>query len=47
MAPHSIQAAKALTRPAVFLASAEDMLFGHLDRLPPLREGQSDRQAAA
>jgi pimeloyl-ACP methyl ester carboxylesterase len=34
------QAAQALTRPAVFLASTEDMLFGHLDRLPPLREGQ-------
>jgi pimeloyl-ACP methyl ester carboxylesterase len=39
--PALIEAAKALTRPAVFLASAEDMLFGHLDRLPPLREGQS------
>jgi pimeloyl-ACP methyl ester carboxylesterase len=34
------RAAQALTRPAVFLASVEDMLFGHLDRLPPLREGQ-------
>jgi pimeloyl-ACP methyl ester carboxylesterase len=31
----------ALHRPAVFMCSAEDMLFGHLDRLPPLREGQS------
>jgi pimeloyl-ACP methyl ester carboxylesterase len=34
------QAAQALTRPAVYMASAEDMLFPHLDRLPPLKEGQ-------
>jgi pimeloyl-ACP methyl ester carboxylesterase len=33
-------AAEALTRPAVFMASAEDMLFPHLDRLPPLRPNQ-------
>jgi pimeloyl-ACP methyl ester carboxylesterase len=34
------EAAKALTLPAVFMATEEDMLFGHLDRLPPLQEGQ-------
>jgi pimeloyl-ACP methyl ester carboxylesterase len=34
-------AVAALHRPAVFMCSAEDMLFGHLDRLPPLRPGQS------
>jgi len=33
-------AAAALTLPAVFLATAEDMLFGHLDRLPPPKPGQ-------
>jgi pimeloyl-ACP methyl ester carboxylesterase len=33
-------AAEALTLPAVFMASAEDMLFPHLDRLPPLKSGQ-------
>jgi pimeloyl-ACP methyl ester carboxylesterase len=31
---------EALDRPAVFMASAEDMLFPHLDRLPPLKDGQ-------
>ncbi len=36
-----IDAARALTVPAVFMCSAEDMLFKHLDRLPPLRAGQS------
>jgi pimeloyl-ACP methyl ester carboxylesterase len=36
-----LSAVRALHRPAVFMCSAEDMLFGHLDRLPPLREGQS------
>jgi len=36
----AITAAAALERPCVFMASAEDMLFPHLDRLPPLREGQ-------
>jgi pimeloyl-ACP methyl ester carboxylesterase len=35
-----LQAAQALTRPAIFLASTEDMLFSHLDRLPPLKDGQ-------
>jgi pimeloyl-ACP methyl ester carboxylesterase len=35
------EAAKALTHPAVFMATEEDMLFGHLDRLPPLKAGQS------
>jgi pimeloyl-ACP methyl ester carboxylesterase len=34
------RAAEALRLPAVFMASAEDMLFPHLDRLPPLRAGQ-------
>ncbi len=33
-------AAERVTVPAVFMASAEDMLFGHLDRLAPLRPGQ-------
>ncbi len=37
----ALVAVEALHRPAVFMCSAEDMLFGHLDRLPPLREGQS------
>ena len=34
------QAAQILTRPAVFMATEEDMLFRHLDRLPPLKDGQ-------
>jgi pimeloyl-ACP methyl ester carboxylesterase len=33
-------AADALRLPAVFMASAEDMLFPHLDRLPDLKPGQ-------
>jgi pimeloyl-ACP methyl ester carboxylesterase len=33
-------AADALRVPTVFMASAEDMLFPHLDRLPPLRSNQ-------
>jgi len=33
-------AADALRVPTVFMASAEDMLFTHLDRLPPLRPEQ-------
>jgi pimeloyl-ACP methyl ester carboxylesterase len=33
-------AAEALTVPAIFMASAEDMLYPHLDRLPPLKTGQ-------
>jgi len=33
-------AAEALRVPTVFMASAEDMLFPHLDRLPPLRPNQ-------
>jgi pimeloyl-ACP methyl ester carboxylesterase len=33
-------AADALRVPTVFMASAEDMLFPHLDRLPPLRPNQ-------
>jgi pimeloyl-ACP methyl ester carboxylesterase len=35
------EAAQALRASTVFMASAEDMLFPHLDRLPPLREGQA------
>ncbi len=31
----------ALHTPTVFMCSAEDMLFGHLDRLPRLRRGQT------
>jgi len=38
---HGAYRAAAATRtPTVYMASAEDMLFGHLDRLPPLAEGQ-------
>jgi pimeloyl-ACP methyl ester carboxylesterase len=33
-------AAEALRVPTVFMASAEDMLFPHLDRLPPLQPNQ-------
>jgi pimeloyl-ACP methyl ester carboxylesterase len=33
-------AAEKLTVPTVFMCSAEDMLFPHLDRLPPLKPGQ-------
>jgi pimeloyl-ACP methyl ester carboxylesterase len=33
-------AADALTVPAVYMASAEDMLYPHLDRLPTLKAGQ-------
>jgi pimeloyl-ACP methyl ester carboxylesterase len=33
----ALRAVEALTLPAVFMATEEDMLFGHLDRLPPLR----------
>jgi pimeloyl-ACP methyl ester carboxylesterase len=40
------RAAAALTVPAVFLASEEDMLFGHLDRLPPLRPNQRIQRLA-
>ena len=38
--PHAEAAVRALRVPAVFMASAEDMLFPHLDRLPPLRDKQ-------
>jgi pimeloyl-ACP methyl ester carboxylesterase len=34
------RAAEALNVPAVFMSSAEDMLFPHLDRLPPLKPNQ-------
>jgi pimeloyl-ACP methyl ester carboxylesterase len=36
----ALRAVERLTLPAVFLATEEDMLFGHLDRLPPLRPQQ-------
>jgi pimeloyl-ACP methyl ester carboxylesterase len=36
----AFRAAAALRVPAVFLASAEDMLFPHLDRLPALKSDQ-------
>jgi pimeloyl-ACP methyl ester carboxylesterase len=35
------RAAQALTLPAVFMATEEDMLFRHLDRLPTLKDGQT------
>jgi pimeloyl-ACP methyl ester carboxylesterase len=35
-----VRAAEALRLPAIYTASAEDMLFPHLDRLPPLKDGQ-------
>ncbi len=35
-----LRAAQALTVPAVYMATREDMLFGHLDRLPPLKDNQ-------
>jgi pimeloyl-ACP methyl ester carboxylesterase len=38
--PLAFAAVEALKTPAVFMASAEDMLFPHLDRLPDLRGGQ-------
>jgi pimeloyl-ACP methyl ester carboxylesterase len=34
------EAAKVLACAAVYMATEEDMLFGHLDRLPPLKAGQ-------
>lgn len=36
----AIEAASALTCPAIFMASETDMLFDHLERLPPLRSNQ-------
>jgi pimeloyl-ACP methyl ester carboxylesterase len=38
--PRAIAAVGALEQPATFTAIASDMLFPHLDRLPPLRAGQ-------
>jgi pimeloyl-ACP methyl ester carboxylesterase len=38
--PLAFAAVQALKTPAIFMASAEDMLFPHLDRLPPLKDGQ-------
>lgn len=37
----AIDAAERLTLPAIFIATADDMLFRHLDRLPPMKAGQS------
>jgi len=37
----SIPAAEKLALPAAFLATEEDMLFSHLDRLPPLKPNQT------
>jgi pimeloyl-ACP methyl ester carboxylesterase len=37
----AIEAARAITCPAVFMASGDDMLHPHLERLPPLGEGQT------
>jgi pimeloyl-ACP methyl ester carboxylesterase len=39
--PLALRAAEALTTPCVYMAAREDMLFLHLDRLPPLKPGQS------
>jgi pimeloyl-ACP methyl ester carboxylesterase len=36
----AVRAAEALTVPAVYMAGSTDMLFPHLDRLPPLKAGQ-------
>jgi pimeloyl-ACP methyl ester carboxylesterase len=36
----ALRAAAALRVPAIYMATAEDMLFAHLDRLPALRTGQ-------
>jgi pimeloyl-ACP methyl ester carboxylesterase len=36
----ALRAAEALRLPAIYMATAEDMLFPHLDRLPALRPGQ-------
>jgi pimeloyl-ACP methyl ester carboxylesterase len=36
----AIRAAAALTAPAIYMATADDMLFPHLDRLPALKPGQ-------
>lgn len=36
----AVAAARNLAMPGVFLAERSDMLFGHLDRLPPLRTDQ-------
>jgi pimeloyl-ACP methyl ester carboxylesterase len=33
-------AAERITLPAIYMASAEDMLYPHLDRLPPMKPGQ-------
>jgi pimeloyl-ACP methyl ester carboxylesterase len=36
----AVRAAEALRLPAIYTATAEDMLFPHLDRLPALKDGQ-------
>ncbi len=38
--PLGLAVVEALDRSAIFMATAEDMLFPHLDRLPPLRADQ-------
>jgi pimeloyl-ACP methyl ester carboxylesterase len=43
----AISAAGALRVPAIYTATAEDMLFPHLDRLPPLQPGQRIERLAA
>jgi len=43
----AIRAAGALRAPAIYMATAEDMLFPHLDRLPPLKPGQRIERLSA
>jgi len=43
----AIRAAGLLRLPAIYMAAAEDMLFPHLDRLPPLRPNQRIERLAA
>ena len=41
--PGAIRAAEALQLPAIFTATDSDMLFPHLQRLPPMKAGQEIR----
>ena len=43
----ALDAAAAVRAPGVYLAEKSDMLFPHLDRLPPLHEGQRIERVAA
>ncbi len=43
----ALRAAAALHVPAIYVATAEDMLFPHLDRLPPLKPGQRIERLAS